>query len=216
MALDSFATHSRVESCAVHSWSTIAIVLTTRSGSGRARSIDNSPFFKSAAKHLHSVRQHEGALELARRDAAVEILPGLVVLLPPADEELVLLDRHVELVAGEARDRQGDAQALWPAVLAGDPLDIVGRIAVCSPWRRDRAHARSRRSRAGRDLKAKERATWSQSPVIATLRGPFGASTGQGAADGLTLSGLGIIWGGGLRVQECRELRGPPRGRQKP
>src|ERR1700719_1676750 len=48
------------------------------------------------SQHLHAVRQHEGALELSRRDAAVEILPALVVLLPAADDELILLDRHVE------------------------------------------------------------------------------------------------------------------------
>ena len=63
------------------------------------------------AQHLHSVREHEGALELARRDAAVEILPGLVVLLPSANDELALLDRDVELIAREAGDRQRDAQA---------------------------------------------------------------------------------------------------------
>src|SRR5262245_14439083 len=81
-------------------------------------------------QHLHSVREHEGALELARRDAAVEVLPGLVVLLPAANDELAFLDRDVELVAVEARDRQRDAQPFRLAVLAGNPLDIVGRIPV--------------------------------------------------------------------------------------
>src|SRR5262245_59789292 len=60
----------------------------------------------------------------------MEVMALLVVLLPPANDELALLDRHVELVASEAGDRQGDPQALGLAVLAGDPLDIVGRIAV--------------------------------------------------------------------------------------
>src|SRR5207249_1200875 len=41
-----------------------------------------------------------------------------------------LLDCHVELIAGEARDRQCDPQALGLAVLADNPFDIVGRIAV--------------------------------------------------------------------------------------
>src|SRR5262249_3011228 len=42
--------YNRVESCAVQSLrSTMEIVLTTRSGSGRTRSIANSPFFRSAA-----------------------------------------------------------------------------------------------------------------------------------------------------------------------
>ena len=48
----------------------------------------------------------------------------------PANEELAFLDRDVELIAGEAGDRQRDAQALGVPVLAGDPLDVVGRIAV--------------------------------------------------------------------------------------
>ena len=39
----------------------------------------------------------------------------------PANDELALLDRDVELVAGEARDRQGDPQTLGLAVLSGDP-----------------------------------------------------------------------------------------------
>jgi len=106
------------------------IVFTIRSGSGRARSMDNSPFFKSALRTLHAFRQHEGALELARRDAAVEIVAGLVVLLPAADDQLVLLDSHVELIAGETRNRQRDPQTFRLAVLACDPLDVVGRIAV--------------------------------------------------------------------------------------
>ena len=54
----------------------------------------------------------------------------LVVLLAPADHELALLDRHVELIAREARDRERDPQTLGLAVLTGDPLDVVGRVAV--------------------------------------------------------------------------------------
>ena len=54
----------------------------------------------------------------------------LLLLLTPADDELALLDRHVELIAGEPRDRERNPQALGLAVLAGNSLDIVGRIAV--------------------------------------------------------------------------------------
>ena len=68
--------------------------------------------------------------ELARRDAAVEILPGLVVVLAPADDELAFLDRHVELVAGKAGDRQRDTQPLRIALGRGDPLDIVRRVTI--------------------------------------------------------------------------------------
>src|SRR5262249_59947576 len=46
------------------------------------------------------------------------------------DDELALLDGHVELIAGEACDRKRDPQPLGLAVLAGNPLDIVGWIAV--------------------------------------------------------------------------------------
>src|SRR6266511_5541733 len=88
------------------------------------------PALEVGPQHLHSVREHEGALELARRDAAVEIVPGLVILLPPADDQLVFLQRHVELIAREAGDRQRDAQALRLSVLASDPLDVVGWISV--------------------------------------------------------------------------------------
>jgi hypothetical protein len=60
----------------------------------------------------------------------MEILVLLVVLLAAADDELALLDRHVELIAGETRNRQRNPQALGLAVLTGNALDIVGRIAV--------------------------------------------------------------------------------------
>src|SRR5262245_17393344 len=70
------------------------------------------PILQVRAQHLHAFRQHEGALELARGDAAVEILAGLVVVLSAADDELVFLDGHIELIAGETRDRQRDPQPL--------------------------------------------------------------------------------------------------------
>src|SRR3954467_238380 len=88
------------------------------------------PMLEVSPENPHSVREHEGALELTRRDAAVEILPGLFLLLPAADEELVFLDRDIELITGEPGDRQRDAQAFRPAVLTGDPLDIVRRVSV--------------------------------------------------------------------------------------
>jgi len=60
----------------------------------------------------------------------VDVLPGLVVLLPPADEELVLLDRDLELVAGETRNRERDAQPFRLVRIAAKALDVVGRLAV--------------------------------------------------------------------------------------
>ena len=68
---------------------------------------------------------------------AARVLLGLgegpafaVVLLTAANGQLALFHRDVELVPGKSRDRQRDPQPVGPAVLAGNPLDIVGRIAV--------------------------------------------------------------------------------------
>src|ERR1700730_16319532 len=58
----------------------------------------------------------------------MEILTRLVVLLATADDQLLPFKRHVGLIAGEARNRQRDAQALGLAVISGNPLDIVRRI----------------------------------------------------------------------------------------
>src|ERR1700720_4956421 len=60
----------------------------------------------------------------------MEILTRLVVLLAPAYDQLLLFHRHVELIAGEACNRQRDAQALGLAVISGNPLDIVRRITL--------------------------------------------------------------------------------------
>src|SRR5262249_62092435 len=79
-----------------------------------------------------SVGEHEGPLELSRCDAAIEILPGLVVLLPPADDELAFLDGHLELLPGEAGHREGDPEPFGIAAFARQPLDVVRRIAVGS------------------------------------------------------------------------------------
>src|ERR1700712_316713 len=47
------------------------------------------PVFQIRAQHVHPLRQHEGALEVARGDAAMDVLPGFVVLLAASDAELV-------------------------------------------------------------------------------------------------------------------------------
>src|SRR5437899_5348751 len=88
------------------------------------------PVFQIRAQHLHPLRQHEGALEVARGDAAMDILPGLVVLLAAPDYELVFLNGYIELVAGKSRYRQRDPQAFGLAVAAVAPLDVVRRITV--------------------------------------------------------------------------------------
>ena len=39
-------------------------------------------------------------------------------------------ESHIELIAGEARNRKRDAQPLRAVGIASDALDVVGRIAV--------------------------------------------------------------------------------------
>jgi hypothetical protein len=80
--------------------------------------------------NFHAFCQHEDALELASGDAAMEVLAGLVVLLPPPDHELTFLDGDIELVAGETCDSQRDTQSLGLALIARQPFDIVRRIAI--------------------------------------------------------------------------------------
>src|ERR1700709_459252 len=75
--------------------------------------------------HLHAVRQHKSSLELAGGDAAMQVLPGLVVLLASPDDELFLLDGHLELIEGETRDCQRDAQAFRVVAVGRETLALV-------------------------------------------------------------------------------------------
>src|SRR3954463_12078899 len=59
-------------------------------------------------QNLHAVGQEESALELASRDPTVKEVPRLVIGLTAANDELVLLEHHVELIAGEPRHRKRD------------------------------------------------------------------------------------------------------------
>ena len=54
----------------------------------------------------------------------------LVVLLTAPDEELVLVQAHVELLKGEAGDRKRDPHAFGVLVVLWQSRDVVGRIAV--------------------------------------------------------------------------------------
>ena len=117
------------------------------------------------ARDLHALGEQEAALELPRGDAAVQKLARLVLLLPAADRQLVLLDRHLDLVLREAGHRQVMRSFSGSAPDGGDSLDIVGRIAVRRRLRRPcRARARYRRSRAG---------TENSTPSHAPLEAPF-------------------------------------------
>src|SRR5580698_10480621 len=84
------------------------------------------PVFQIRAQHQHPLRQHEGALEVARGDAAMDVLPSLVVLLAAADHQLIFLSSYIELVTREARDRQRDAQPFGLPVGTVAAFDVVG------------------------------------------------------------------------------------------
>src|ERR1700749_2344902 len=88
------------------------------------------PVLQIRAQHLHPLRQHERALEVARGDAAMDVLTGLFVLLTAPDHELVFLNGYIELVTGKSRHRQRDSQPFGRAVRAFTPLNIVGRVTV--------------------------------------------------------------------------------------
>jgi hypothetical protein len=63
-------------------------------------------------------------------DAAMDVLPGLVVVLAAPDHKLVFLNGYIELIAGKSRHRQRDSQPFGFAIRAVAPLDIVRRITV--------------------------------------------------------------------------------------
>src|SRR5215218_11185093 len=93
------------------------------------------PVGQVGAQNLHAFGEQEGALELPRGNAAMQVLPRLVIALAAADDELAFLERDLELVPGEPRDRERDPQPFRLALGAGDALDIVGRIAVARGFR---------------------------------------------------------------------------------
>jgi hypothetical protein len=108
-------------------------------------------------------------LKLACGNAAVEILAALVVLLPPTDHQLALLDADIELIAGESGNSKRNSQPLWILPITRQPLDVVGRIAV-SPFGNAVEHAldlvESQKKRAGEGRNSRH---WSQSPRLKRL-----------------------------------------------
>src|SRR4029078_3168719 len=81
------------------------------------------------SQHFHPLGEHETALKLPRCNAAMHIVARLVIVLASADDQLAFLHSHVELFACEPRDRKRDAQPLGLLVLAGNALDVIGRVA---------------------------------------------------------------------------------------
>src|SRR5580692_4869521 len=88
------------------------------------------PLREFGAQHLHTVGKQKAALKLPGGDAAMQIFPRLVLLLPATNRELVLLDRDLDLVLREAGYGKRDPQFFRLGAIGHDPLDIVGRIAV--------------------------------------------------------------------------------------
>ena len=76
-----------------------------RSGCGRTRSIDNNPFFRSAPDT--SMPSASTKVRWNWRAAMPRWMysPAFVVRLATANNELALLYRDIELVAGETRHR---------------------------------------------------------------------------------------------------------------
>src|SRR5690606_7570437 len=62
------------------------------------------------AHDIHAVGKHEGALELPGRDAAMEIGAPFLLALTATNDQLILLKRDRQLITGEARNRERDAQ----------------------------------------------------------------------------------------------------------
>jgi len=77
------------------------------------------------AAHLDPLGQYERALELSRRDAAMQVDVLAFLGLFAADHELIVLDRYAEIAHAETGDRERDAQ-----FILGELLNIVGRITI--------------------------------------------------------------------------------------
>src|SRR6516225_950460 len=134
------------------------------------------PVLQIRTQHLHPLCQHKGALEVARRNAAMDVLPSLLLLLTAPDHELVFLNGYIELIAGKSRHRQRDAQPLGLAVGTVAPLDIVGRVTV-GPFHDSIEHTlnfvEAQKERTGERRNTRHSL---QSPLEATLtfQGPCG------------------------------------------
>src|SRR5579859_501586 len=92
----------------------------------RAHEIDmEKAVVEPGALHLDALGQHEGALELARRDAAMEKDALALVLLLAAHDELVVLDGEAQILQRETRECQRQTQRIFAGLLY-----VVRRIAV--------------------------------------------------------------------------------------
>ena len=138
---------------------------------------------KTAVADVELARLRQQVAELMAKQGGVSSIspggaaaPGAAFFLrPTADDQLIFLDRHVELIAGETRNRQGDPQALRLAVLAGNPLDVVRWISVGSL--RDAIKGtldfvESKQERAGQRRNSRHVSKPSQATLTGSLRHP--------------------------------------------
>src|SRR5437868_2078272 len=84
------------------------------------------PTVQQRATDFDPFGEHKRPLELARRDAAVQVDTLRIVSLSAAHHQLIVLDRDAEVAHLKARDGEGDSQRVLAKL-----LDIVGRISVC-------------------------------------------------------------------------------------
>ena len=102
------------------------IFRTSLSASGRSSSIDSNPFFRSA----DTTRMPSASTELAGGDAAVQEFALGIVVLTAAHHQLVFFHGDVEVVFGEACDRQRYPQPFDTTFGSPQAFDVVGRITV--------------------------------------------------------------------------------------
>ena len=94
----------------------------------RADEIDSQKSVVEACRrHFHAVCEHESPLELARRDASMEVGAAFVVVLPATDGKLAVFQRDIQVRARKSGNCESDSQnfALALAVGVRDALDII-------------------------------------------------------------------------------------------
>jgi hypothetical protein len=90
-----------------------------------------------SAPDFYPVSEDKSADKLAARDAPMKVFAGFIVFLAAADDELIVFNCDLDLVAGKASHGQRDPEPFGPGRLTGwrfgqKALDIVGRVAVAT------------------------------------------------------------------------------------
>jgi hypothetical protein len=97
---------------------------------GRARKLyGKKSVIKFGVPHIDTIGKRETSLELPRRDTAVEVVLGEILMLLATDGQLAILDADLEILEPETRHGESDAQRL------SRQLDVVGRVPTFSGLR---------------------------------------------------------------------------------